>query len=272
MLGPEGPSGSVRDERFFRGRGARRSRRREASGSASPGLRWGCWDRKGRSLVGLRGRGAERSGSSGPSEVEVEVQMDDVASVCGFWRAGGVARGGSGVKGRTAAAGVLSCLWGRGRNLLSLGDRGPRLRAAGLEVGTHSRYPGGTTGLGPLAVQPLDQWTDVHQSVGLHIRTSLQQKRVCLQDGTGGISLLSRAAFFFQSRWRSSATRLSMELTSTLRRVRVSRCCCSREPFSWFSLLRTCRDQGTKLKLSHNLEHWKDGPRSVVKGVGKQPL
>ena len=41
--------------------------------------------------------------------------MDDVATVWGFWSSGGMARGGSGVKGRTAAAGVLSCLWGRGR-------------------------------------------------------------------------------------------------------------------------------------------------------------
>lgn len=62
-LGPPGPSGSVMELRFFRGRGAHCRRRRSASRSAALGLRW--WlDRKGRSLVGLSGRGG--AGSAPP--------------------------------------------------------------------------------------------------------------------------------------------------------------------------------------------------------------
>lgn len=53
---------------------------------------------------------------------------------------------------------------------------------------------------------------------------------------TGRFSFCCRAAFFFQSRCRSSASRRSIAATSRFLLFRLSLCCCSLPLWSWFSL------------------------------------
>jgi len=53
---------------------------------------------------------------------------------------------------------------------------------------------------------------------------------------TGRFSFCCSAAFFFQSRSRSSMIRLSIAATSRLRLFRPSLCCCNLEFWSWLSL------------------------------------
>lgn len=67
MLGPAGPSGSVMELRFFRGLGALYSFFLNASRSLSLWCLYG-FEMKGRSLVGLRGRGMRSVSGWGPSD------------------------------------------------------------------------------------------------------------------------------------------------------------------------------------------------------------